>query len=69
MSAMRRFGAPLAVKMASVATVSALATAVAASGGFFLIIKSPRLPGKSGQRGYQNWIFILKNAFKCVTNP
>jgi hypothetical protein len=24
----------------------------------FLAITSPRLPGKSGQRGYQNWIFI-----------
>jgi hypothetical protein len=30
----------------------------------FLAIKNPRLPGKSGQRGCQNRIFILKNAFE-----
>jgi hypothetical protein len=51
---MRLLSMPPPMKMAGAATVSVLATAVAASRGFFLTIKSPRLLGESGRRGYHN---------------
>jgi hypothetical protein len=46
------------MKTVGVATVSALATVVAASRGSFVESQAHASRKQRGRRGYQNWIFI-----------